>query len=347
MYQQLLFPVLRRFDPEWIHERALAAMELGTRTSIGRAALSAIAGRIPYEPVKVAGITFPNVLGVAAGFDKDVRVARALGLLGFGHVEVGTLTPKPQPGNDKPRIFRLPAEKAIINRMGFPNGGVEEALSRLRPLRKLSDDTIIGVSLGKQKTTELADAEQDYVSVMERVYTYSDYLAVNISSPNTPGLRELQGGNYLGNLCSRLVKERDRLALDSGNRVPLFVKIAPDMTPKELDSVIEAITSNGIDGIIATNTTLSRQGLRSPEKNETGGLSGAPVRKLSTGVVRHVAKATEGKLPIIAAGGVYTADHVLEKLDAGASLVQIYTGFIYEGPGMAGRILRELADRKG
>lgn len=324
---------------------ALAMLGCAQSLAPGRALLRALAGTIPARPIEFAGLRFPNVLGVAAGLDKDVRATRALALLGFGHAEVGTLTPRPQPGNPRPRVFRLVPDGALINRMGFPNGGVEAALPRLRRLQATRPaGFVVGVSLGKQKETPLADAAADYLAVMRAVYTWADYLAVNISSPNTPGLRELQGGDYLGHLCRTLVAESRHLASRTpGARRPLLVKIAPDMAEPELDEVLQTLLAAGIDGVIATNTTLARPAtLRSPAAGETGGLSGRPLAAPSTAIIRHIRAVAGPRLPIIGVGGVFTADDVREKLDAGATLVQVYTGFVYEGPTMAGRVLRTL-----
>ncbi|MCB8968953.1 MAG: quinone-dependent dihydroorotate dehydrogenase [Ardenticatenaceae bacterium] len=344
MYQKFVFPILKRMDAEMVHDRTLTALQLAQHLRVGRALLQTIAGEIPAQPVEAFGLTFPNVLGIAAGFDKDVRVTRGLGLLGFGHVEVGTLTPKPQEGNAKPRIFRLPEDGAIINRMGFPNGGVITAVSRLHTLSQQKGETIVGVSLGKQKATLLEDAPLDYMQVMRAVYKTADYLAVNISSPNTPGLRDLQGGDYLGHLLRTLRVENEVLAKRHGlKKRPLLVKIAPDLTWQELDGILDTVLNVGIDGIIATNTTLSRQGLHSPRQEETGGLSGRPLRDLSNGIIRYIVQHTEGRVPVIGVGGVQTAADVQAKLDAGAVLVQLYTGLIYTGPGLAGSILRDLS----
>ena len=343
-YKSLFFPAIKQFDPEQAHDRTLTALEQAQRFSAGRAMLRQIAGTLPLQrPLSICGLNFPNVLGIAAGYDKDVRAAMGLGILGFGHVEVGTLTPKPQPGNPKPRIFRLPEDAAVINRMGFPNGGVETAVPRLRALYAKKHDFILGVSLGKQKETPLSHAAIDYVSVMQAVFPFANYLAINISSPNTPGLRELQGGNYLDGLLNTMMVENKKLALEQHiEKRPLFVKIAPDLTWAELDEILSAIQNNHIDGIIATNTTLSRDGLTGKHREETGGLSGRPLTARSTEIIRYIAQQTNGNLPIIGVGGITSANDVKEKLDAGASLVQIYTSLIYEGPGIAGNILRDL-----
>lgn len=342
-YSTFIFPVLRNLDPEVAHDQTLQALELAQATMPGRMYLRLIAGQIPEAPVMCVGLRFPNVLGLAGGFDKDARVVEGLSLLGFGHVEVGTLTPRPQAGNPKPRIFRLVEDGGLINRMGFPNGGVAAALPRLRALAQRAPAAVIGVSLGKQKETPLQDAAADYVAVMREVYPLAGYLAVNVSSPNTPGLRELQGGRYLEHLLGEVVRQGRSLA--ESNRIrpkPLFVKIAPDLTSDELDEILAAVASSGVDGIIATNTTLSRDGLQSAKRTETGGLSGRPLRDKSTDIIRAISSRTGGRLPIIGVGGIATADDIRAKLDAGATLVQLYSALVYEGPGLPGRLLRQL-----
>ena len=345
-YSRVVFPFLGKLDAESVHEWTLSLLAL-TQVRGLRPFLHKIAGQLPKHPVEVAGLTFPNVLGMAAGFDKDARVATGLAALGFGHVEVGTLTPRPQGGNPRPRIFRLPADGALINRMGFPNGGVATAVPRLRQLAAKPRAFVLGVSLGKQKETPLAEAVGDYCTVMQAIYPDADYLAVNISSPNTPGLRDLQGGDYLGQLLRALVAENAALASQhSLAKQPLFVKIAPDLTYAELDEILTAVQDNKIDGIIATNTTVSRAGLTDAKINEAGGLSGVPLRQQSNDLIRHISRQTNGRLPIIGVGGVRTVADVQEKLDAGASLVQLYTSLIYEGPGLPGRLLRGLAATK-
>jgi dihydroorotate dehydrogenase len=280
---------------------------------------------------------------VAAGFDKDARVADGLALLGFGHVEIGTLTPRPQTGNERPRIFRLPQDHALINRMGFPNDGVEAVVARLRQMAEARRHFVLGVSLGKQKETPLEEAAGDYAAVMREVYPYADYLAVNISSPNTPGLRALQGGDYLENLLAVLVAESTSLAVQHYlPRRPLLVKIAPDLGWSEVDEILAAVTTSGVDGLIATNTTTGRHGLSSPAQGESGGLSGRPLRDRSNEIIAYVSAQTGGRLAIIGVGGVFGAADVQAKLDAGASLVQLYTALVYEGPGLPGRILSTL-----
>ncbi|MCZ2115845.1 MAG: quinone-dependent dihydroorotate dehydrogenase [Anaerolineae bacterium] len=342
-YEKLFFPAIRHLDPEMAHDRTLNALELAQSNSLGRAMLRSIAGEVPVQPVQVGRLHFPNPLGIAAGFDKDARVVRGLALLGFGHIEVGTLTPRPQPGNPRPRIFRLPADGAVINRMGFPNGGVAAAVPRLRALAEHPHDFVLGVSLGKQKETPLADAAGDYIAVMRAVHAYADYLAVNISSPNTPGLRELQGGRYLERLLGALVAENRGLAAADKPSPPLWVKVAPDLEPREVDEIMEALVATGVDGIIVANTTLARDGLADQARSEAGGLSGRPLRERATELIGYIHQQMGDALPIIGVGGVGSAAEAREKLDAGAAVVQIYTSMIYGGPGLPGRILRDLA----
>lgn len=347
LYRSFVFPLLRKQDPETAHHRALAGLQTAQRLPGGLAALRALAGAVPEQPVEVCGVRFPNALGLAAGFDKDVLAAEALGALGFGHIEAGTLTPHPQAGNPKPRLFRLVPDGAVINRMGFPNGGVDAALPRLRALAERPRSWRLGISLGKQKETPLENAADDYLAVMEKVHPYADYLAVNISSPNTPGLRELQGGQYLRELCARLQQRNGELAAANPGRrrPPLFVKIAPDVEPADLDAMLATFLETRMDGIIATNTTLSRAGATDPQRAETGGLSGAPLRARATEIIRHIHRQTAGRLPIIGVGGIAHARDAAEKLDAGAVLVQLYTAMVFEGPGLPGCIVRGLRGR--
>jgi dihydroorotate dehydrogenase len=344
LYQKLLWPAFRSMEPEAAHDRIVQMLRLAQSNPLGRSVLHSIAGKLPAQPVKAFGLTFPNVIGVAAGFDKNVRVAPGLGELGFGHVEVGTLTPRPQQGNPRPRVFRLLEDEAVINRMGFPNCGVENALPRLKRMSPATRTWVLGVSLGKQKETPLTEAAQDYVTVMREVYVAADYLAVNISSPNTPDLRDLQHDAYLDSLLGALVAERDALAERHRTKArPLLLKIAPDLTHAELDSILDAALRHGLDGVIATNTTVSRDGARSPLTRETGGLSGKPLAGRSTAIIAHAHRHCGDKLPIIGVGGVLDPADAREKLDAGAVLVQVYTGMVYRGPAIAGNIVRGVA----
>ena len=293
----------------------------------------------PILERKVAGIHFNNPIGLAAGFDKNASLYNDLSVLGFGFIEVGTITPKAQPGNPKPRMFRLQRDKGLINRMGFNNGGLENALNNLSKRRV---KTVLGGNIGKNKVTPNDRALDDYVILLNELYPSVDYFVVNVSSPNTPGLRELQEKEPLQKLLETVVKLRD----DKTERKPVFLKIAPDLTEGQLDDIIEIVDSAGVDGIIATNTTISRDGLQTPhstlEEIGNGGLSGDPVRERSTKVIRYISSKTNGKLPVIGVGGIRTAADAIEKFEAGASLVQVYTGFIYEGPLMIRRINKEL-----
>jgi dihydroorotate dehydrogenase len=344
LYRRLILPALQRFEAEWMHEQTASLFALAQHNAPGRLLLRALAGKVPSRPVALFGLTFANVLGIAAGFDKDVRITSGLFQLGFGHVEVGTLTPRPQRGNPRPRLFRLPQDGALINRMGFPNEGAAAAVPRLRRLAQLKERGVIGVSLGKQKETPLVEAVNDYVTVMRAVYSYADYLAVNVSSPNTPGLRDLQGGRYLEQLLLALAAENETLAHSHHLAPrPLLLKIAPDLTHPELAEIVGVAQATAVAGIIATNTTLSRDSLAHPARGEPGGLSGRPLAARSTAVIAAIHRLTDGKLPVIGVGGVFTAADVQAKLDAGAHLVQLYTGLVYEGPALAGRILRQLA----
>jgi len=343
MYKQLIYPFLKQVDAEKAHDGTIRLLEMVQNRSVGRALLRILAGNVPQRQVNLWGLNFPNQLGVAAGFDKDARVIRALSVLGFGHVEVGTLTPHGQAGNPKPRVFRLPEDRAIINRMGFPNCGVAAAVKRLRLLKGTELNCVLGVSLGKQKETPLDEAAGDYEEVMTGVYQYADYLAINVSSPNTRALRRLQGKRQLDNLLERLTNHNVVLAQRFNTREkPLLIKIAPDLTFSEIDMILDCALSHGMAGILATNTTLTRDGLSSLNYREVGGLSGIPLAKKSNEIVAYVSRRTQGQLVIIGVGGVFTAEDVRQKLAAGASLVQLYTGMVYEGPGLAGRLMRAL-----
>ena len=336
-----MYTLLRRLlfclQPETAHGLALGLIRLAGALPPARAVLRALY-RVPEaRPVRAFGLTFPNPVGPAAGYDKDGLGWRGLACLGFGHLEIGTVTPAPQPGNPRPRVFRLPESGALINRMGFPGLGAAFVARRLAGARP--PGLVIGANLGKQKETPLQDAAADYEKLMEVMATVADYLVVNVSSPNTPGLRELQTRAFLEGLLCRLAAMRETLQRRLDRRVPLLVKLAPDLSDPELDDALEAMLSAGMDGVIATNTTIGRPGIGSPFKEEAGGLSGRPLGPRSTEMIRAIHKRTEGKLPIIGVGGVASPDDAKEKLDAGAVLVQVYTGLIYQGPGLVKRIL--------
>jgi dihydroorotate dehydrogenase len=327
--RQLLF----KFTPETAHELSLDLIGAG-----GRLGLNALLGRAPTLPVRVMGIEFPNPVGLAAGLDKNGQAIRGMSQLGFGFVEVGTVTPRPQPGNPKPRIFRLPEAEAIINRMGFNNEGVDALLERADAARFKG---VLGINIGKNFDTPVERAQDDYLLCLDKVYHQASYVTVNVSSPNTPGLRSLQFGDSLKQLLDALRLRREDLEVLHGKRVPLAIKIAPDMTDEETVLVAEAVLQSGMDAIIATNTTLSRDGVAGlAHADEAGGLSGAPVREKSTHTVRVLAETLKGRLPVIAVGGITEGRHAAEKIEAGASLVQLYSGFIYKGPAL----IRESVD---
>jgi dihydroorotate dehydrogenase len=295
---------------------------------------------VPEQPVQAFGLNFSNPIGLAAGYDKDGLGWRGLACLGFGHIEVGTVTPKPQPGNPRPRVFRLISDQALINRMGFPGLGeerVKKEISRPRP-----KNLVLGVNIGKNKDTPLESAEQDYLQLLRAFAGHADYLTINISSPNTVGLRRLQERKALDRLLSQIYAERERLTHLIPNRLPILVKLAPDLSDQELDDALEVILNNKMDGVIATNTTLSREGVKSHLASESGGLSGLPLFPRSLEMVGKIFQRTGGKLPVIGVGGIKNATGVQKILDAGAVLVQVYTGLIYEGPGLVKRILQEL-----
>ena len=336
-YQRVLRPVLFGMgggDPEVAHARMIHTLARTPAPLLGWVRPFTASGS---APVTVAGVRFPNRVGIAAGLDKDGLAARAWGALGAGHVELGTVTPRAQPGNDQPRLFRLPASRAIVNRMGFNNDGVDALAQRLEAWAvhrgRLSLGTVIGVSIGKNKVTPLEDAVHDYLRCLRRLDGLADYVAVNVSSPNTPGLRTLQDAGALRELAAALVAEAH--ALNPAHPTPVFVKVAPDLDFDDLDALVEAAHASGVSGLIATNTTLSREGVaasESPVAAEAGGLSGSPLTERARQVVAHLAGVTE--LPIIGVGGIMTPDDARAMLDVGASLVQVYTGFIYAGPAL-------------
>jgi dihydroorotate dehydrogenase len=285
------------------------------------------------------GLEFPNKVGLAAGFDKNAEYIDVLARLGFGFIEIGTITPRPQPGNPEPRLFRLPKVEALINRMGFNNKGVDQVVKNIRRSKYKG---ILGISIGKNSSTPLEKAVDDYVYSLQRIYEYADYVAINISSPGTKDLRKLQQSNYLVDMLSRLKTEQEELKKEHGKYVPLVIKIAPDLTDHELTEMAGILLAQKIDGIIATNTTLSREGLNGiPDSSEEGGLSGKPLRENALGVLKTITRLVGEKIPVIASGGIMTADDAMARINAGAPLVQIYTGFIYHGP----KIINEIGKR--
>ncbi len=337
MYKALIRPILFRFSPEKAHTFTFFVLRIAQKIPFGLAILSALFSRKRPALVKeVFGIKFPSPVGIAAGLDKDAQAFDALGALGFSFVEIGTVTPLPQPGNPAPRLFRLVADHSLINRMGFNNSGVEEVVKNLRKRRT---DVIIGGNIGKNKVTPNEDAVSDYLKCFDALYPYVDYFAVNVSSPNTPGLRELQQRGPLTEILSALQAHNSSREA----RKPILLKIAPDLTDEQLDDIIEIVAETHIDGIIATNTTISREmifatPMRRVERMGAGGLSGSLLTERATEVIRYLHDRSGGAFPIIGVGGIMTPEDAIEKLEAGASLVQLYTGFIYEGPALVGRI---------
>jgi len=329
----LLRPLLFSLDPELSHDLSIAALGCYGR-SPGRIRPAQGPGRAG-RPIELMGLKFVNRVGLAAGLDKDARALEGLARLGFGFIEVGTVTPRPQPGNPKPRLFRLPAQEAIINRMGFNNDGVAAMARRLADVRHRNRlrGTLVGVNVGKNKDTPLESAADDYTECMRAVYAYADYLTLNLSSPNTPGLRALQSGEELTRLLRAVSACRDRLTSEQQRRVPLLIKVAPDLHSDDVTAVAQAVIAHGIDGVIATNTTISRSGVEaSPHAAEAGGLSGAPLHPLARAKVREFRQALGADVPLIGVGGITDVDSGEAMFAAGADLVQIYSGFIYRGP---------------
>ena len=339
VYESILKPLFFRLSPERAHYLAMdllvvASMVPGVGWWMRRKAAKRNAGRA----VTVAGLTFPNPVGLAAGFDKDARWLPALEMLGFGFVEIGTVTPRAQSGNPQPRLFRLKEDRGILNRMGFNNEGLYPAVGRLvrRP-----EGLVVGGNIGKNKITPNGKAEEDYLACVDALHAHVDYFVVNVSSPNTPGLRELQEKEPLSKLLRAVVARNQS---HPGHR-PVFLKIAPDLTDGQLDDIVDIVLEEKVDGVVATNTTISREGLKTPEEVErmgAGGVSGVPVRARATEVVKHLAAKGQGRFPIIGVGGIDGPESAREKLEAGASLVQVYSGMIYEGPGLPARIVAGL-----
>lgn len=328
-------PILFNYDPENIHHFVTRGMQIANRIWGAKKLMqSAFQITDPLLEREVMGLKFKNPVGLAAGFDKNAELVEELAEFGFGFIEIGTVTPLPQPGNEKPRMFRLPADEALINRMGFNNQGVDVVADRLKRVKR--DGLIIGGNIGKNKNTPNQDAVSDYIKCFDRLFDVVDYFVVNVSSPNTPGLRELQEKEPLKNILNTL-QQRNR---KNNISRPILLKIAPDLSNSQLDDIVEIVQETNIAGVIATNTTISRENLQSPEglKNETGGLSGKPVRSRSTEVIRYLSERSNGSFVIIGVGGIHSPEDAIEKLNAGASLIQVYTGFIYEGPGLVKRI---------
>ncbi len=338
MYKSIIRPLLYSMPPERAHYFVTGWLEkfyhLGLLQSPITPSFKVNDARLER---KLFGLTFPNPVGLAAGFDKDAKWIDSLTELGFGFLEIGTVTPLAQPGNPKPRMYRLVQDEALINRMGFNNDGVDAAVERIKNAKR---SIPLGGNIGKNKVTPNDQAVRDYEVCFEKLYDHVDYFTVNVSSPNTPGLRELQGKDELKRIFDALFTIRSKQSKEKA----VLLKIAPDLEKAQLDDIVDLVKENGIDGLIATNTTLDRSGLRSPKEvvNQAGGLSGVPVKNKSTEVIRHIHQASDGSIPIIGVGGIHSADDALEKLNAGASLVQLYTGFIYEGPWLIKNINKRL-----
>ena len=341
MYQ-LIKPIFFKFDPEDVHYFVVKRLQwFNDKFPLGKTILrSSFDVNIKGLEREVFGIKFKNPVGLAAGFDKNGEYIEALSNLGFGFIEVGTVTPLPQPGNDKPRMFRLEEDSALINRMGFNNKGVDTLAERLRLLRSKNSDIVVGGNIGKNKNTPNEDAVNDYIKCFDRLFDVVDYFVVNVSSPNTPGLRELQEKEPLMHLLNTLQQRNSK----NGVSRPILLKIAPDLTNEQLDDIVEIVLQTKIAGVIATNTTIDRNGLYTPEKTakEAGGLSGKPLTLRSTEVVRYLSNKSNKAFPIIGVGGIHSPQDAKDKLEAGAALVQLYTGFIYEGPALVKRICKEL-----
>jgi len=341
MYR-LIKPLFFKFDPEVVHHFVVKRLNwFNDYFPLGKTILrSSFDVNIKGLEKEVFGIKFKNPVGLAAGFDKNGEYIEALSNLGFGFIEVGTVTPLPQPGNEKPRMFRLPEDQAIINRMGFNNKGVDTLAERLRLLKQKDPSIVIGGNIGKNKNTPNEEAVNDYIKCFDRLHEVVDYFVVNVSSPNTPGLRALQEKEPLKHLLNSL-EQRNNL-----NKVhrPILLKIAPDLTDSQLDDIIEIVLETGIAGVIATNTTIDRSGLNQNDSsvNEAGGLSGKPLTARSTEVIRYLSQKSNKAFPIIGVGGIHSSEDAKEKLEAGASLIQLYTGFIYEGPGIVRKICKDL-----
>jgi len=338
-----MYKFFRRFlfllPAEASHDLALFSLSLANKIGL----LNLIQDNNKHIPVTVMGIEFPNKIGLAAGLDKNGKHIHALSKFGFGFIEIGTVTPKGQPGNPKPRLFRIPRERAIINRMGFNNHGIDNLIQNVNLAKDDGFDGVLGINIGKNLATSVEDAVSDYLIGLRQAYFYADYITVNISSPNTPGLRSLQYGEELDHLLARIKTEQMSLSLEFKKYIPIAIKVAPDLSDEEVKDVADSLLSNNMDALIATNTTLDKKVVEDLRHgNEAGGLSGEPVRDMSTRVIAEFHKHLKGQIPIIGVGGIASATDAKEKLDAGAALVQVYSGLIYEGPGLVKRILKEI-----
>lgn len=337
MYK-LVKPIFFTMNPETAHHKVTSGLNVFSKVWGAKQLLNAIfTVEDPRLEREVFGLKFKNPVGLAAGFDKNAEYISEMTNLGFGFIEIGTVTPRPQPGNDKPRMFRLVTDEALINRMGFNNQGADVAANRLKNLRERKG-VLIGGNIGKNKITPNEEAVSDYIYCFNALFDYVDYFVVNVSSPNTPGLRDLQEKEPL----TRILNSLQELNLKKSAAKPILLKIAPDLTDSQLDDIVEIVKETGIAGVIATNTTISRDGLKSQQDliKEAGGVSGRPLTKRSTEVIRYLSDKSNKAFPIIGVGGIHSAKDAIEKLDAGASLIQVYTGFIYEGPGLIAKICK-------
>ena len=356
-FRSLLF----RLEPETAHQLTLQAIRFAGVFPPSRRLLTLLY-RSPSRPVQAFGLTFKNPIGLAAGYDKDALAIRGLAALGFGHLEVGTVTPRPQPGNPRPRVFRLPEDEAVINRMGFPSLGSEFVQKQLNPalggsavtrlIRLLSfarkkpprmiqkGDLSLGINIGKNKETPNEEAVLDYLELLQCFAPYADYLAINVSSPNTVGLRQLQDRAALESLLTQLHAQRQLEEKKLNKRLPLLVKLAPDLDQNELEEGVDVLLATHMDGILVTNTTIRRDGLRSPYRGESGGLSGSPLRLRSEVVLRQVVQRVDGRIPIVSVGGIMNPEDATRRLEMGATLIQVYTGLIYHGPGLVRNLLK-------
>lgn len=331
-----LRPLLFKLDPEMAHRLALYSLGVAQRSGFAHRIAAPPAGL----PVNVFGISFPNPVGLAAGLDKNAEHLDALDSLGFGFIEVGTVTPQPQPGNDKPRMFRLPGHEAIINRMGFNNDGVD---ALVRNVQQASYHGVLGINIGRNKDTPNEKAVNDYLACLHKVYAHASYITVNISSPNTAGLRDLQQEDTLYKFISVLRAAQERLGSQHGRRKPMLLKIAPDLSEPELDAIAGVLLRTGIDGVICSNTTVDHAAVADdPHGGETGGLSGKPLFERSTAVLAGMQQRLQGRIPLIGVGGILEGSDAAEKLDAGASLVQLYSGLIYRGPPLIAECVNEI-----
>jgi dihydroorotate dehydrogenase len=337
MLYRAVRPLLFALDPETAHRLSLKSLDILAR--LGAASLAA--SPAPRMPVRVMGLDFPNPVGLAAGLDKDGRYIDGLGALGFGFLEIGAVTPRAQPGNPRPRLFRLPEAEALINRLGFNSRGVDVLVENVRRSRYRG---VLGVNIGKNFDTPNERAADDYVACLRKVYAHVSFVTANISSPNTKDLRALQRPDDLDGLLRVLAAERDRLTKQHGKRVPLALKVAPDLDESGIEAIADRVAARGIDAVIATNTTVSREGVgHLPASREQGGLSGAPLKSLATAVVAKLRRQLPASVAVIGVGGIASAADAREKLDAGADLVQLYTALVYQGPGLVGEIVRGLA----